>query len=342
MHSARLLLLGLIAALLAVSLQPGRTRARFEWALVPLAAAVAWTFSEAGHPDTTKPPWLSILADSLHLLAMAAWVGGLVMVVAALLPRREPDELAEVLPVFSAVAFTAVIVMASTGTYAAWRGVGSWGALFTTEYGLLVDAKIALFVALLSLGNISRVTIARRLRRLRRPVVAYAMTADVLDSPGAAEAPDEPELTANEAERMRRSVWVEVVIAAVVLAFTAVLVSQPRGAEAIATRNRNPVSGTANIGGGHFATVGIRPGTHGAVEVSVDLSGGFTPQQLVVTASEPAKQLGPIPVPVVAEGSGQYAASAVDLPVAGKWVIELIVTTSKFDSVTADVNLTLH
>ncbi len=98
----------------------------------------------------------------LHILAMAAWLGGLVLLVAAVLPRREPDELRAVLPVFSRVAFGSVVVLAVTGTYAAWRGVGTVHAIFTTTYGWLVVLKIALFLGLLALGNVSRVAIQRR------------------------------------------------------------------------------------------------------------------------------------------------------------------------------------
>jgi copper transport protein len=170
------------------------------------------------------------------------------------------------------------------------------------------------------------------------------MTADVIEgsqTTAPQTPPDEPTMSANETERMRRSVWVEVAIAAVVLAVTSVLVSQPRGNEAIGIRNRHPVSATADLGSGASAKVTINPGTHGPVEVEVTLT-GVKPQTLAVTASEPGKQIGPIPVPVVASGAGQYTASEVDLPVSGGWVIQLVITTSKFNAVTADVKLGLH
>jgi len=136
LHSGRLVLLGVLAVLLRRSTPTRPHPAKFEWAIWPVAAGIAWTFSSSGHADTTNPSWLSILADSAHLLAMAAWVGGLVMVVAGLLPRREPDELRQVLPVFSRVAFIAVITMARPApTRLARRRIVR--ALFSTEYGLL-------------------------------------------------------------------------------------------------------------------------------------------------------------------------------------------------------------
>ena len=130
---------------LGLALQPGRTSSRVDDAFWPLAVGVAYTYSGTGHATTTSPSWLSISADTLHVCAMAVWVGGLVMVVFAMLPRREPAELREALPAFSRAAFVSVVVLAATGTYAAWRGIGSWRAFFHTEYGLLVLGKIVLF-----------------------------------------------------------------------------------------------------------------------------------------------------------------------------------------------------
>jgi copper transport protein len=332
LHSARLLLLGAIAIVLGLALQPGREASRLDDAFWPLAVGVAYTFSATGHATTTNPSWLSIGADVLHICAMAAWIGGLAMIVFAVLPRREPDELRETLPVFSRVAFTSVIVLAVTGTYAAWRGVGSWKALVDTEYGLLVVGKIVLFCGLVALGNLSRRVIQQR---VRPPAVAYAMTADT-----EVEAPSE--LDDVSAERMRRSVLVEVAIGAIVLALTAVLVSQPRGGEALAAQAREPVTATANLGSSRTATVTVSPGTHGAVDVTIALSNGPKPQSVTATASEPTRQLGPIPLKLTADGRNQYQASGANLPVAGTWVISLDVTFSKFDAVTTDAKLNLH
>ena len=133
--------------MLGRALAAARRESRVELAAGPLLVGIAVTFSMIGHPDTTNPRWLSVPVDVLHLCAMATWVGGLVMLLGAVLPwpghagveatPRDEAELRRVLPVFSRVAFVSVTVLASTGTYAAWRGVGSWTALFGTTYGLL-------------------------------------------------------------------------------------------------------------------------------------------------------------------------------------------------------------
>jgi copper transport protein len=255
---------------------------------------------------------------------MAAWVGGLALLIVALLPRGEPDELARAIPVFSRVAFWSVVALAATGAWAAWHGVGLLEG-FTTEYGLLVLGKIVLFLALVGLGNVSRTVVQRRWVG----PVAYAMTAEV------AEVPPPP------VERLRRSVIVEIAIAAVVLALTAVLVGQPRGREAVAVRDRQPVTATTALGNGQTATVTLSPGVHGNVDAQVTLS-GTAPQSVTATATQQARHLGPIPLGLHRDGGQLYSANNVTLPAAGRWQIELTVTRSQFDAVTADVSLTLH
>jgi copper transport protein len=314
------------------ALQPVSERYWLDDVFWPAGAAIACTFAGTGHAVTTKPAWLSIFADAVHLIAVATWVGGLAMLGIAILPRRDPGELREVLPMFSRVAFTSVCAIAITGTYQAWRGIDSWRAIFGTEYGLLVIAKVVGFIGLLALGNLSRRVIQRR---VRRPVVAYAMANPVPED--VAEPEDLDDVTV---ERMRRSVLVEVVVAAVVLALAAVLVSQPRGPEALAAQDREPITTSAPLGGGRSASIVVDPGEHGVVSLTVTVPDGA--QQVVGTATEPARRLGPIPLHLQPVGAGTYQATDVDLPVAGTWLIDLVVTSSRFDAVTTEAKVGLR
>jgi copper transport protein len=331
LHCARLVLLALVAVILGRALQPVSERHWLDDVFWPAGAAIACTFAGTGHAVTTKPASLSIVTDAVHLIAVATWVGGLAMLGIAILPRRDPDELREVLPTFSRVAFTSVCAIAITGTYQAWRGIGSWRAIVDTEYGLLVLAKVIGFLGLLALGNLSRRVIQRR---VRRPVVAYAMADPV---PEVVEPEDLDDVTV---ERMRRSVLVEVVISAVVLALAAVLVSQPRGPEALAAQDREPITTSAPLGGGRSAAVVVDPGEHGVVSVTVTIPDGA--QQVSGTATEPDRRLGPIPLHLRPVGAGTYQATDVNLPVAGAWLIDLTVTSSRFDAVTTEAKVGLR
>lgn len=306
-RSLRLVLLGVVALLLGrLFASPTRRdpSARLLWVLGP---AVALTFAATGHADTTDPAWLSIALDTLHLTAMAAWLGALVLLVAAVLPRREPEERAAVVPAVSRVSLGAVAVIAVTGTYAAWRGIGSLDAIVTTSYGRLVLTKVVLFGCLVGLGWLARESIRRR----------YT-------------------------ERLRRGVLVEVALGVGVLVATSVLVAQPRGSEALAAQRAKPVSAVAPLGPGRSATVTVDPGRHGVVGVSVEIGGGPAPTRVVGAASLPARRLGPVPLSLVADGPGRWRATGVTLPAAGRWVVTLTVTTSEFDATTTDATVRLH
>ncbi len=154
--------------------------------------------------------------------------------------------------------------------------------------------------------------------------------------------PGQDALSATDAERLRRSVLVEIVLAVGVLVLTAVLVAQPRGKEAIATRQLRPAAASSDLGDGGSARVTITPGRHGTVVVDVSLTSVAKGTKIRASAALPAKQLGPIPIPLAPNGANRYTASNVNLPAAGDWVISLVVTASQFDAVTAQVKIHLY
>jgi copper transport protein len=327
LHSLRLVLLGAVAVLLARSLQPDARPAR--WELVggsALALGVAWTFSDAGHANTTSPTWFSVADDMIHLLSVSAWLGGLVMLVGAVLPRREPDELRSVLPTFSRTALACIVLLVASGLYSAFRGIGTVDAIFTTTYGRLVVAKVAVLAGVIAVASLSR-------RLVQRRTVAYAMSeVAVLDEPDVAD-----EVTT---ERLRRSVFVEALGALLILCFAALLVSEPRGKEALAQEHRKPVSATASLGGGRSVTVTADPGTHGPVNFTVDVV-GETPTAITASATQKAKQIGPLTIKLTRESRSTYDGNST-LPVSGTWEIDLVITTSTFNATTTDVRLSLY
>ncbi|HET6877354.1 MAG TPA: copper resistance protein CopC [Jatrophihabitans sp.] len=338
LHCARLVLLGLLALLFARSLQADARPAGWEAVAAALAIGVAWTFSAVGHPSTTPPSGLSIGLDMAHLLAMSAWLGGLALLAVAVVPRREPDELRAVLPVFSRAAFVCVTTLAITGTYAAWRGIGSLDAILTTTYGLLVLGKVALFAGLLALGNLSRALVQRR---FAAPRIAYAMTDAAAEEDDQANGDEDALAQQLDTERLRRSVAVETGIGLIVLVLTAVLVAEPRGAEALTARYQQPVTVSAPLGSGRTLTVTSSHGVAGPVTLTVTEAGGPAPRRVTATATQQQAQLGPIPVQLHATGARSWTGRA-NLPVAGDWRIDLVATTSALDATTTDATLHLH
>ncbi|GGU76160.1 transport integral membrane protein [Streptomyces litmocidini] len=128
-----------------------------------VAAGIAGTWALAEHASTGLQPGVAMPVDILHLLAVAAWLGGLTVLLVAL--YRAPSVERSAVERFSKVALGSVAVLAATGLYQSWRQVGSWSALTGTRYGQLLLVKIGLVAVLIGIAWISR----RWTRRLADP-----------------------------------------------------------------------------------------------------------------------------------------------------------------------------
>lgn len=122
-----------------------------------VAAGLAASWAMAEHASTGLQPGIAMPVDVLHLLAVATWLGGLTALLVALYraPARTPVDIAAVRR-FSTVAFVSVVVLVGTGTYQAWRQLGTWSALTDTTYGQLLMVKVGLVAVLVGIASISR------------------------------------------------------------------------------------------------------------------------------------------------------------------------------------------
>jgi len=318
--SVRIALIGLLGGVLTLLFSRPEDRARrLAWApeaAAVLGAGIVVTFAASGHSRSADPRWFAVLVDALHLTAMIVWLGGLAVLAAAGLSGRRAEasdtddaaELAELstgLPIFSRVALTCVATLAVTGTIQAWREIGALAAITSTRYGQLVLIKVLLFLGLVGLGYLAR-------RVLARPAGGWSTL-----------------------YRLRRTLLVELAVGVLVLAVTGVLISEPPGKVALAADRAKPRSTTVEVSARSRAVVGVSPGVHGTVVITVRLDGGAPASKVTATASLPAKQLGPIPVPLKAVAANSYSGSGVVLPAAGMWQVSVTVQTSQFDSTTA-------
>jgi putative copper resistance protein D len=132
-----------------------------------LTAALAWT----GHAGSTAGEMgiLHLTADTLHLLAAAIWIGGLVSLVLLLSVSRHDQTPAGVsfardaTQRFSVMGIAVVVVVFATGIINAWILVGSWHALIVTGYGRLLMLKVVLFAAMLLIAAANRFWLTPRL-----------------------------------------------------------------------------------------------------------------------------------------------------------------------------------
>ncbi|WP_369390452.1 copper resistance CopC/CopD family protein [Streptomyces sp. CG1] len=124
---------------------------------VVVAAGLATSWAMAEHASVGLQPGIAMPVDVLHLLAVAAWLGGLTALLVALYraPAETPVEAVAVTR-FSRVAFGSVLALVATGTYQSWRQLGSWSAFTDTRYGQLLLVKIGLVALLVGIASISR------------------------------------------------------------------------------------------------------------------------------------------------------------------------------------------
>jgi copper resistance protein D len=159
-----------LAIILAACLADDRLRLARWLALASalgLVAAIAWT----GHAGSTVGEMapLHLAADALHLIASAAWIGGLVpfaLLLAA--ARRYPGETwawlaRDATQRFSMLGIASVATLLGSGIVNAWILVGSVNGLIVTQYGRLLMLKIALFVVMVAFAAVNRLWLTPRL-----------------------------------------------------------------------------------------------------------------------------------------------------------------------------------
>ncbi|MCB8984098.1 MAG: copper resistance protein CopC/CopD [Ardenticatenaceae bacterium] len=111
---------------------------------------------------------VAIVSDTLHLLAVSLWVGGLLALAAGLLPlvRRREDFAALVKAgwgPFGRLAFLSVGVIFATGLYSTGREVASLDAMLTSLYGRTILLKIGLMLVVGLVGATNSMLIHPRL-----------------------------------------------------------------------------------------------------------------------------------------------------------------------------------
>ena len=187
-----LALLVVLFALLAAG------RAPFLWPAAAVAV-IALTLR-----NVVQGRWQTMV-NPLHLLAGGLWIGTLAVLAITVIPRGVRRELgrngspsiAQVVARFSSLSLFAVALLVASGLVTAWRHLKYLSALWTTPYGYVLLAKLAMVAVVAALGAFN----GRRV-------------SPVLGAEGGA-------------SRLQRSSRAELVAAAVVLALTALLVSVP-------------------------------------------------------------------------------------------------------------------
>jgi copper transport protein len=257
-----------------------------------------------GHAAGPSPlRTVNLLVQWLHLLAVGAWIGGLVWLLAGLRGQERPEQLARTVR-FSKLAAPVLGLVAVTGLSRALHLAGGWTGLLHSSYGHFLDVKVALFFGLVLLGALNRYqivpTLADGVRRL---------------------------------DGLRRNVRGEVVLAACILAITATLSQLPPGKFVVErAAAKPPAPPSLQVEGSDFATsvrvaLNVSPGTPGpntfAAKVTDYDSGEDWPATRVALRFTPRGQPGiaPSTLDLTRAGDGLWRGQGSQLSIAGKWVV---------------------
>jgi copper resistance protein D len=187
-----------VLALLAIlALRPGRAL----WGLMVTAGlVVSASFAWTGHGAATEGAGglVHLTADIVHAVAAALWLGALAALTLLLLRRTAPDDPAihRALRGFAGLGTLAVILLVLTGLVNSWFlvGPGRVADLGANLYGQLLIAKLALFALMFTLAASNRFHLTpalgsvladgedprRALQRLRRSVVVETLVGALL------------------------------------------------------------------------------------------------------------------------------------------------------------------
>jgi putative copper resistance protein D len=141
--------------------------------LACLAAALLASLAATGHAQIEEG-WMSLVhvgSDAAHLLAVGAWLGGLIPLGFILLGcsgEGEPIvDVNRILLRFSSMGYVAVATLVASGLINSWFLVGSVSSLLTTLYGQILLAKLGLFGAMLALAAANRFWLVPRMIETR-------------------------------------------------------------------------------------------------------------------------------------------------------------------------------
>lgn len=137
-------------------------RAWLAWLMLLAVAAIALTRSETGHPADHGDFTLAVWIDWLHILAAGAWVGSLFGMTLAVFPsllrggKSMSARSARIFQQLSTLSGAALALLVACGLYNAITQLGRIDALWTTRYGITLDVKLAIVLAMIAIGAHNR------------------------------------------------------------------------------------------------------------------------------------------------------------------------------------------
>lgn len=305
------LLVGL-ALLVARLPAAGRGPAGLWWVAAGLGLGMLLTFSLQSHGAALGSTLATIL-DWLHLVAMAAWLGGLLPLAFLLgsVPQRDAERtvLTKLVPRFSRVALVSVATLTLTGLYSALLHVRSLEALTATRYGQVLSLKSGFFAVLLGLGAVNLLALSPRLHQARSATVYW----------------------------LRRTVRAELLIGLLVLLAAGVLTGVAPAFEALEAQRRQGWLETAQVDDVQMV-LRVAPAQVGENEVGIDLvdqrpGAAKVEPQVLLRLTMTGMDMGTTQVEALPQAGGRYTARGSYFTMAGLWQVEVILRRAGFNDV---------
>ncbi len=166
----------------------GRRHKRLAWGLMLLAALlVALTRSDTGHPADHGDFTASVWVDWVHLCAAGVWVGSLFGMSLAVFPRllrlgnAGGAVSAEVFQRLSTLSGLALACVLGAGIYTAIHQLSGFSDLWTSRYGVVLDVKVFIVLAMMAIGAHNRYVKLPRLLRLSHRAGRYSPLSRLLE-----------------------------------------------------------------------------------------------------------------------------------------------------------------
>lgn len=325
---ALVLLVGLLGALLSMISQADPvTLERRTWhGMLAVSGVLLFTLSVGSHANAGPGNAWAVLADFVHLLAAAAWLGGLVLLPGVIWQLRRlavstdyPYSLL-LLRRFSYLASFAVFVMTATGLFSSLVQLPNFSSLWNTSYGLVLLTKLILITFTLEVAFFNHQLIHYKATQLTNPAGW---------------------------QRLYRQIVTEVVISLGITLSVAVLIQTSTPRSFAQTTDAAPPSlpfNTIARADDLYIHLQVTPNQVGHNRFWVHLyhpnGESIGEVQLVrLLFNYRQQQLGQSRTDLAALGQDTFAAEGAYLNVAGQWDLSIYVRRRESDDALTEVNL---
>ncbi|HET6782119.1 MAG TPA: CopD family protein [bacterium] len=235
--------------------------------------------------------------DWCHIIAAAAWIGGLLplaVVLARTSPQDRGDLARRIVPRFSQVAGWSLLILVVTGIYSSWLHIPALRAFIETLYGRALLTKLLFVVPAIILGAVNRFVF--------RPRIAGG---------------------ANGTNRRNflLSVRAEVLLAGGIILAVAVLTITPPASVSYSSTTRPPVR-LAGFAGNQRVLLTVSQ-ERDSNRFTVEVTGMRSEADVQIALTELRAQRNAVVLPLASAGQGRFLGDGPRIDESGMWEVEV-------------------